>query len=473
MYSVAMHLVSPSNSLQHYRSALDTGRLSSRALIDDALAAAQDPAGEGARVFIRIFDEAARAAAEAADYLPVTSHLPLRGLPISVKDLFNIEGHVTRAGSVVLNGATPAQRDSPVIARLKNAGAVLIGRTNMTEFAFSGLGLNPHYGTPRSPWARDEARIPGGSSSGAAVSVSDGMAVAAIGSDTAGSVRIPAALCGLTGFKPTARRVPTQGTIPLSTTLDSIGPIAPTVACCAMLDEVLSGEKHSLTPLPLKGLRFGVLQGFVLDDLEPAVAQRFEAALRTLRDAGAVVTEISCKAIRDIPQLNSKGGFSAFESYAWHKNLIEQSAERYDPRVLFRIVRGREITSEEYASLHRERLRLISAAQETFDHVDAWLLPTVPRIAPRIAELERSDEAYFDANAAMLRNTMIVNFLDGCAITLPCHLPGEAPIGMMLANASGGDSGLLSIAHAVEEALANAGCAVQGREGIPGCAPPA
>ena len=440
--------------------------MSSRALVEDCLDAAHDPVGEGARVFIDTFDTGARTAAEAADYLPATPDLPLRGLPISVKDLFDIEGQVTRAGSVLLKGAAPAQQDSPVVARLKNAGAVLIGRTNMTEFAFSALGLNPHYGTPRSPYSRHEDHIPGGSSSGAAVSVSDGMAVAAIGSDTAGSVRIPAALCGLTGFKPTARRVPTQGALPLSTTLDSIGPIAPSVACCALLDEVLSGETHALREVSIRDLRLGVLQGFVLEDLEPEIAGRFDAALRTLRDAGATITEVSCDAIADIPRLNSKGSFSAFESYAWHKSLIEQNADGYDPRVLFRIMRGREIAAEEYADLHRERSRIIAAAEKTFDGIDAWLLPTLPRIAPRIADVQCSDEAYFEANSAMLRNTMIVNFMDGCAITLPCHLPGEAPVGLMLAQSACGDSRLLAIAHVVEQALAKAGCAIQGRQAL-------
>jgi aspartyl-tRNA(Asn)/glutamyl-tRNA(Gln) amidotransferase subunit A len=459
-----MRTVSPAYALKAYRDALDSGRISSRSLVDDCLQAALDPKGEGSRVFLHVFESAARAAAEAADYLPVAPELPLRGLPISIKDLFDVEGQITRAGSVVLRDAAPAVRDAAVVARLKDAGAVLVGRTNMTEFAFSGLGLNPHYGTPRTPYARSESRIAGGSSSGAAVSVSDGMAVAAIGSDTAGSVRIPAALCGLTGFKPTARRVPTDGVLPLSTTLDSIGPIAPTVACCALIDEVLSGDKHTLAEVSLAGLRFGVLQGYVLDGLEAHVGERFDAALAMLSSAGAILSKVRFNALDDIPRLNSKGGFSSYESYAWHHSLMEQAACSYDPRVLIRIERGREITDAEYSELVKERAGIISAAESAFDDVDAWVMPTVPRIASRIADLESSDEAYFDANTAMLRNPFVISFLDGCAISLPCHRPGEAPVGLMISMRGGEDSRLLAIAQAVETALADDGCAVPGRE---------
>jgi aspartyl-tRNA(Asn)/glutamyl-tRNA(Gln) amidotransferase subunit A len=334
----------------------------------------------------------------------------------------------------------------------------------MTEFAFSGLGLNPHYGTPRAPYAREEGRIPGGSSSGAAVSVSDGMAVAAIGSDTGGSIRIPAALCGLTGFKPTARRVPRDGVLPLSNSLDSIGPIAPTVACCALIDEVLSGEKHSLLDADAKSLHLGVVQGYVLDGLEPHVAASFAAALTALSRAGVRLSEVKFDALDEIPKSYRNGGIPAAESYVWHRELIERDADRYDPRVLARIVRGRDISEAEYAELLKERRNIIAASESAFAKVDAWIMPTVPRVAPLVAALEISDEAYFDANAAMLRNPSIFNFLDGCAISIPCHKPGEAPVGLMLAARSGSDTRLLQIAFAVEGLLAEAGCAIQGRE---------
>lgn len=458
-----MKTVSPAYSLKAYRQALDEGRVTSRQLVDACLDAAMDRAGEGARAFTKIFESTARVEAEAADYLPVSAGLPLRGMPISVKDLFDVEGQVTRAGSVVLNDAAPAVRDAAVVSRLRDAGAVLVGRTNMTEFAFSGLGLNPHYGTPRTPYARSEGRISGGSSSGSAVSVSDGMAVAAVGSDTGGSIRIPAALCGLTGFKPTARRVSMQGVLPLSPSLDSIGPIAATVACCAAVDEVLSGEKHSLKEVDVAGLRLGVLQGYVLDGLDEHVAKSFDAAVNALAHAGAKVSEVRFDALDEIPGCYRNGGLAGAESYAWHRELIARAGDRYDPRVLARIMRGGKISEREYRGQLDDRRRIVAESEKVFATVGAWVMPTVPRVAPLIAELERSDQVYFDANAAMLRNTLVFNFLDACSLSMPCHMPGEAPVGLMLAARGGDDARLLKVSLAVERVLADAGFAIQGQ----------
>ena len=274
---------------------LENGQVTSREMVDACLAAAVAPAGEGARTFTRIYSESAVCSADAVDreHRQGVSQRPLLGLPISVKDLFDVAGEPTPAGSIVLADAAPALEDAPVITRLRAAGAVLVGRTNMTEFAFSGLGINPHFGTPRNPYDRVRGRIPGGSSSGAAISVTDGMSAAAIGSDTGGSIRIPAALCGLTGFKPTARRVPLEGTVPLAPSLDSIGSIAPTVACCALLDAVLSGDTpESFSGCTAVGVRLGVLQGHVLDDLDAHVASRFGAVLSILSEAGASLKDI-------------------------------------------------------------------------------------------------------------------------------------------------------------------------------------
>ncbi|WP_260706188.1 amidase [Edaphobacter flagellatus] len=458
-----MKRVSPAYSLKAYREALDEGRVTSRELVEACLEAALDREGEGAHVFTKVFESTARAEAEAADYLPVSAGLPLRGVPVTVKDLFDVEGQVTRAGSVVLNDAPPAASDAAVVRRLRDAGAVVVGRTNMTEFAFSGLGLNPHYGTPRTPYAREEGRISGGSSSGSAVSVSDGMAVAAVGSDTGGSIRIPAALCGLTGFKPTARRVSMQGVLPLSPSLDSIGPIAATVACCAAMDEVLSGETHALQQEDAAGLRLGVLQGYVLDGLESHVATSFDAALDALSHAGVKVSAVRFDALDEIPQCYRYGGIAAAESYAWHRELIARAGDRYDPRVLTRIVRGGEISDSEYRDLLDARRRIIAGAEKVFAMVDAWVMPTVPRVAPLVAELERSDEAYFDANGAMLRNTLVFNFLDACSLSMPCHRQGEAPVGLMLSARGDDDARLLQVSLAVERVLAEAGFAIQGQ----------
>src|SRR5690349_22210483 len=274
---------------------LDAGRTTARKLVEDCLARIADPAGEGARAFIHVDRDAALTTADAMDHLRKARAAPSRyaGIPVSIKDLFDIKGQVTRAGSRALEDSPLAETDAPVVARLRAAGFIVIGRTNMTEFAFSGLGINPHYGTPLNPWDRASSRIPGGSSSGAAVSITDTMAFGALGTDTGGSCRIPAALCGIVGFKPTAHRVPTAGAFPLSTSLDSIGPLAATVACCAALDAVLAGEPAvELAPFPLAGLRMAVPQTLVLEGVEPAVASAFEAALAALRKAGARVVDI-------------------------------------------------------------------------------------------------------------------------------------------------------------------------------------
>src|SRR5215475_5871155 len=230
----------------------------SRDLIEQCLARIEDRAGEGSRVYLKVHAEASRAAADYYDHLRArgAAPSPFAGIPVSIKDLFDIAGDVTTAGSTALRDAAPATRDAPSVARLRAMGFIPIGRSNMTEFAFSGLGINPHYGTPANLYDRKAARIPGGSSSGAAVSVTDGMAFCGLGTDTGGSCRIPAALCGIVGFKPTARRVPTQGAFPLSTSLDSIGPLAATVECCAVVDAVLAGEGALALPkFPLENVR--------------------------------------------------------------------------------------------------------------------------------------------------------------------------------------------------------------------------
>jgi aspartyl-tRNA(Asn)/glutamyl-tRNA(Gln) amidotransferase subunit A len=431
--------------------------------VEECLVAATDPAGEGARTFIRLYEDSALRVSDRSDQLRRSGiHKgPLMGLPISIKDLFNVAGETTTAGSIVLGDAAPARQDAVVVKRLRDAGAVLIGRTNMTEFAYSGLGLNPHFGTPRNPYDRALGRIPGGSSSGAVVSVSDGMATAAIGTDTGGSVRIPAALCGLTGFKPTARRVSLDGVFQLSSSLDSVGSIAPTVACCALLDSVLSGESHSRPAVSsLAGLRLGVLQGYVLDDLDEDVARCFSYALMALADAGAELREAHFDSLSQIPRMNADGGLAAAESYKHHRELIGLRGESYDPRVLSRILRGREILEEDYRRKVCSRSSIIAEAEQAFAGLDAWLMPTVPRTAPSIVELESSDAAYFETNTAMLRNPSVINFIDGCALSLPCHLPGDVPVGLMVAALCGSDQRLLSIAAGIEAALARAGFAI-------------
>lgn len=428
------------------------GKLSSVEMTEAAIARIDDADGEGARVFIRRFDDQARATAECADRLKQAGLIasPLAGLPISIKDLFDVAGEVTTAGSVALADSAPATSDAPVVARLRAAGAVILGCTNMTEFAFSGIGANPHYGTPKNPWDRATGRIPGGSSSGAAVAVADQMGVVSIGTDTGGSVRIPAAFCGLVGFKPTARRVPTDGAVPLSWSLDSIGPLANSVACCAIVDAILAGEPATAPPaIPVNHLRLAVPQNFVLDGLDISVARAFQAALDRLSAAGATLVELPMSALNDIPSINAKGGLAAAEAYAWHRPILAAAADRYDPRVRVRVERGGSMTAADYIDVVQRRSQLQSQIMSQLDGFDAMVMPTVAVVAPTLAEI--ADDAEFTRwNLLILRNTTVGNMLDMCSLTIPCHSPGDAPVGLMLSAPALADRRLLAIGRGVE-----------------------
>ncbi|MEF3065993.1 amidase [Pandoraea apista] len=447
--------------LSELAAALDAARTTSRALTEQALARIADPAGQGSVVFTHVDAEAARHAADGIDALRRAGVRlsPLMGIPVSVKDLFDVAGQVTRAGSKVLSGAAPAQRDALAVARLRQAGAVIIGRTNMTEFAFSGLGLNPHYGTPRSPWQREAGHIAGGSSSGAAASVADGMAAVGLGTDTGGSIRIPSAFCGLTGFKPTAARTPRDGALPLSTSLDSVGPIGRSVDCCARVDAILSGHSVDETPAEpraIRGMRFGILTNFVLDGAEPAAIAIYERALAALAKAGATLVEFSFTPFDGLPAMN-RFGFSPIEAYAWHRKLIAGHAQDYDPRVLVRIRKGEPASAADYIDLLNARANLIAAANPVWQSFDAVLCPTVPLTPPAIAPLEASDDTFTATNALVLRNPTAINMIDGCAFSLPCQAKGEAPIGLMASGAAGSDARLFPVARAIEHALRSAG----------------
>lgn len=373
-------------------------------------------------------------------------HQPLAGLPVSVKDLFDVAGQVTRAGSVVLDGNPPAAIDAPAVSRIRAAGGLIAGRTNMTEFAFSGVGINPHYGTPVNPADPQVQRIPGGSSSGAAVSVATGAAVAGLGSDTGGSLRIPAALCGLVGFKSTARWVPTEGTVPLSTTLDTVGAITHSVRDAIVLHEILSARRVRLGPRNLRGARLAVARTWMLDDMEPSVAAAFEKSLRGLRSAGAVLQEIELGEIADLARINAAGGFSAAQSHAWHRHLLAQGSDRYDPRVAKRILRGAQMSAADYVDLMQARQHWIGQVERQLKDFDAVLSPTVPILAPEIAPLESDEEQFFKVNALLLRNTSVVNMLDGCAISVPCQDAGQLPVGLMFWHGAFRDDAVLDLA---------------------------
>ncbi|HZT89399.1 MAG TPA: amidase [Stellaceae bacterium] len=433
---------------------LAAGRTTSRALVEAALARIADPAGEGARTFTKVYAEPARAAADAQDRLRKAAYVasPLAGLPVSIKDLFDVAGEVTLAGSRALDNRPPATRDAPIVARLRAAGAVVVGKTNMTEFAFSGVGINPHFGTPGNPY--DRAHVPGGSSAGAPVSVADECAVVAIGTDTGGSVRIPAALCGVVGFKPTAKRISRDGAIPLSTTLDSIGPLANSVACCAIADAVMAGEEPMAPKAaPVAGLRLAVPQTFVLDGLDPEVASAFADACTALSRAGAHVVDLPLPELSEYPRLSDRGNLVNSEAFAWHEELLARRGNEYDPRVRSRIEFGREVTAAGYIRICAARAEFIARINGETANLDALLMPTVAITAPPIAAFA-DDREYFRLNGLILRNTSLINFLDRCAVTLPIQPLGAAPVGLMVVGEHGGDRRLLTIARGLEAALA-------------------
>jgi aspartyl-tRNA(Asn)/glutamyl-tRNA(Gln) amidotransferase subunit A len=432
---------------------LASGATSSRQLVEQCLARIADPAGEGVRAFIHVDKEAALDAAEAMDRLRKARAAPSRfaGIPVSIKDLFDIKGQITRAGSRALEeDAKPAEADAPVVARLRRAGFIVIGRTNMTEFAYSGIGINPHYGTPKSAWNRGVGHVPGGSSSGAAVSIADGMAFGALGTDTGGSCRIPAAFNGIVGYKPTQRRIPLDGGVPLSFSLDSYGPLARSVACCATLDAVLADEPElPLRPRPVKGMKLAVPTTVALDDLDDAVANTFDRALQALSRAGALIERIDVPEFLDVGLMNARGGFAASESYAWHRYLIASKGDVYDPRVYSRILRGEGFLAADYIELLKARRSFIARTEKRIAAFDALVLPTTANTPPRIADLA-DDKAFATENLRALRNCTLINTLDGCAISLPAHREGEVPVGLMLAAAGGSDRRIFELAAGME-----------------------
>lgn len=434
---------------------LREARVTSRELVERALAAIADPAGEGARAFIAVDADGARAAADFADRQRKAGRAasPFAGIPFSAKDIFDLAGEVTRAGSRVLDDAPPAAADAMALLRLKAAGLIVIGRTNMTELAYSGVGLNPHYGNPRSPFDRATGRISGGSSSGAGVSVADGMVSLGIGTDTGGSCRIPASYCGVVGWKPSHGRVMLTGCYPLSASFDSIGPIANSVACCATADALMARDWDGKVPeRKAAGLRLAVLKDFVLDGLAPEVAEAFERAQKALAAAGAVLSGMAFPELHEIPQINSKGGIVAAEAWHTHRKLIAEKGAAYDPRVRTRIELGEDISAADYLDYFARRRQMISLFADRFQGFDAVILPTTLNSPPAIAELA-ADKDYLRFNAMALRNTYVGNFLNGCAISIPMQGRGEAPCGLMAMAPHGSDRALFGVAAAVESVL--------------------
>jgi aspartyl-tRNA(Asn)/glutamyl-tRNA(Gln) amidotransferase subunit A len=388
--------------------------------------------------------------------------LPLAGLAISVKDLFDVAGEVSASGSIVMAGNARAAQDAVAVARLKAAGGVVLGRTHMVEFAFSGMGVNPHFGTPVNPLALladpSTPRIPGGSSSGAAVSVASGAAFIGLGSDTGGSIRIPAALCGLVGFKPTASSVPLQGAVPLSHTLDSIGALTRSVPDTILAHEILSGQRISPGGKTLKDCHFAVAQTTMQDGLDTQVAANFERSLARLSQAGAKIQEITLSHIAELSTIQSRGGFSAPEVQSWliPAGLWPVRKAEFDPRVAQRIAMADTMSAADYVRLQIARQQWIAQMRDSLQGFDAVLSPTVPLVAAPIADVapgSERDAEFFRVNALMLRNTSVVNLLDGCAISIPNQSVGQLPTGLMLWHSGGHDDAILGLAKQLEQML--------------------
>ena len=434
------------------RRALRAGLTSADAEMDRAMALSASNSCKNA--FLTTFEESARIQSRE----PGIASLRLAGLAVSVKDLFDVQGQITTAGSIALSDAAPAPRDCPAVARLKSAGGVLIGRTNMSEFAFSGVGINPHYGTPANAAATDVPRIPGGSSSGAAVSVATGAAFIGLGSDTGGSIRIPAALNGIVGFKSTARLVPTGSTIPLSPTLDTVCALTRSVSDAIIAHEVLAARTVNRSHAPLTGYRLAVARTLMQDGLDSTVAAAFQRSLDRLCAAGAEVEDIDLPELNELATLQATGGFSAAESYAWHRTLLKNRADQYDPRVALRIQRGASMAASDYIDLIHARADWVIRMNAQLQRFDAVLSPTVPIVAPPIVQVApgaERDEAFFKVNGQLLRNTHMVNMLDGCAISIPCHNPDELPVGLMIWHGALRDDAILNIALQTEHLLQN------------------
>ncbi len=369
---------------------------------------------------------------------------PLFGVPLAIKDNLAVAGRPTPAGSPVLAEGEPARRHAAALERLLEAGAAILGRTHMTELAYSGLGLNPHH--PRLENPRWPGRVPGGSSSGSAAAAAMGTVPAAVGTDTGGSVRIPAAFQGLFGFKPTNGLVPTRGVVPLSPTLDTVGPIAASLEDAWRVFLALAGWRDAPLPAIERPLRLAVPRGL---RLAPEVAEAFQGAVGRLVRAGHRVEEAELPELDEIRRLyRAHGALAAHEAFRLYRDLVEREGDRMDPRVAARILAAGRFTEDDFALVRQAHERLPVVFWRRLLGIDAVALPTVPVPPPRFADLAE-DEAYFRTNARVLAHTMPFNFLKGPAISLPLA-PGQ---GLMLAAPPGSDRQLFALARAVEAAL--------------------
>ncbi|MFT5221516.1 MAG: aspartyl-tRNA(Asn)/glutamyl-tRNA(Gln) amidotransferase subunit A [Planctomycetota bacterium] len=436
---------------------LQRGELTSVALVKTSLAKAQ--ASES--VFIRINSDLL-SLAEVIDSNRHKNTPPLAGIPITLKDLFNVRNETTLAGSIALkHNARAEAQDAEVVAPLRDAGLLFLGRTNMSEFAFSGMGKNPHYGTPLSIWDRDTGRLPGGSSSGSAVSVAEGIVAATLGSDTAGSCRIPAAFNGIVGVKPSFGRMSLNGIYPLSPTSDAPGPLAVDVDSCFILDQLMSGQHKpglalpSIKPRAVDSLRLVIPDGQVMADLDAEVKSDFYRSIEQLADAGANIETVAMPVLDDCIDMFANRAIALYEAYQHHQHLLEKYLDEYDPFVGHRINTGSALSEAEQQERYREKATLIEQFNRQFAKLeaDAILYPTVACVPPAISSTDDLEQSR-KVNLRCLRNTATANYFDGCSISLPCHRPGNAPVGLMLSAVNGMDESLYRSAAAVESVLA-------------------
>ncbi len=441
-------------TLEELAQNLESGRTNAIALTENALAAIERQDAQDIPAFIYVDKDSVLAEASESDRRRKEGRALSRfdGVPFGVKDLFDVKGQVTTAGSVLLRNEKPATSDSDAVALLRSKGLIVLGRTNMTEFAYSGVGLNPHYGTPTSVYDRKAGRIPGGSSSGSAVAVADGVCAMALGTDTGGSCRIPAAFNGIAGFKPTASRISKRGVFPLSALFDSIGPLASSAACCAIADDILAGGEGQASPWkPSRPLKLAVLSTYVMDGLAPEVEEVFQRTFKRLSKS----TEVSVLEFAPLTELQSllnNGGIVAYEAWHLHREWLETRGSEYDPRVASRIRFGGNTDVAALAWILARRSALIEEFRQFASGFDAVICPTSPMPPPKISELATDDD-YRRLNAFALRNTYVFNFLDGCAGSIPMQGNGEPPMGLMLAQAANRDSQLLAVMQEVERLL--------------------
>jgi len=392
-------------------------------------------------VFTQTFFEQAR---QQVSSLNQFSDSALSGAIVSVKDLFDVAGFVTKAGTQFMASNQPAQTDAPTIENLRKAGAVFIGHTNMTELAYSGLGLNPHYGTPEN--ALIKGAIPGGSTAGGAVSVALGVADIAIGTDTGGSLRIPAAFNGIVGFKPTQNTVSRSGCKALSRSLDSVGPMAQSVAACKLAYELIA--KPDVDNTKELNVEFIIPTNYGMDDLASEVQQAFDKAVTLLVDAGYSVEKkaiATLEALKTLPVWH----FSAIESRGEYDDAYQSQRELIDPRVASatRMGRADEVDAISYCKTLNSRQELIEKYQQELGN-KILLMPTVPILPPSLKSMEDDDE-YGRVNLQVLRNPSIANVLECCSISLPFK-DQSASIGIMLTATAGHDISLLNLAEKIE-----------------------